>query len=241
MATPGGVDGGRIGEGEGGEAGGAGPRVLVATERSWRIARRHLPGLVEGWVPVPGEERATSWGLPPTGRWGAPVTGDLRPRLAAAGEPCDPVAAEVAEGANGGGPERVVFDFGREVTGYLRVARPPDAPLQGPSVSLFAVADQPVRPLTPGVGALPLVTLPGSPAWTDVVPRRFRYAAVVGLEGPLEASVLPVAPEALASLPGSVSTEAADPGILGLARTPHRLPAEDAVRRRLQRAEEGPE
>jgi hypothetical protein len=224
-----------------GDEDGVAPRMLLATDESWRVARRHLPGLVEGWVPVPGEEWARSWGLPPTGRWGMPVAGGVRPRLAAVGEPCDPVAAEVAEGANGGGPGRVIFDFGREVTGYLRVGRPPDAPLQGPTVSLFAVADRPVRPLTPGSGALPLVTLPGTPAWTDVVPRRFRYAAVVGLEGPLEASVLPVSPHALAALPGSITTEAADPGLLGLARTPRRLPAEDAVRRRLQKAAEEPE
>ena len=148
------------------------------------------------------------------------------------------VARAAAAARRAATPERMVFDWGREVVGYLRIARPPDAPAATPTVSLFAVGDAPPRPLDRTARSLPLVTLPGEATWTDVVPRRFRYAAVVGLEGPLAASVLPLSPDALAELPGAVTGEAAEPTVLGLQR-PRRTPAEDAVRRRLAEAKEG--
>ena len=72
------------------------------------------------------------------------------------------------------------------------------------------------------------------------MPRRFRYAAVVGLEGPLAASVVPVSPRALAALPGAITGELGEPGVLGIER-PQRIPAEDAVRRRLDEARDGSE
>lgn len=223
----------------------------VVTDRSWRLVPQHQPGLLEGWLPVAGgaaspetageEEpfpRPRSWGRPPTGRWDLPRRGEVRPVAASLESPGIRVCApSPAQGGVGEPPQRVVFDFGREVTGYLEISRPAGPPVP-PRVSLLATGEGPPRPLADPAAAVPVVAVPGSPRWSDVVPRRFRYAAVVGMEGPLEAAVLPVEPDLLEALPGALTGEAATPGLLGLFPRGRRTPAEDAVRRRLMAAEE---
>jgi|GEM_PF-600642 len=204
-------------------------------------------------------ERPISWGRPPVGRWGRPVTGEPRPTLASVGELC-PTGPVLRSRSAGGEPPtgdpapiRALFDFGRKVTGYLVVEHPPVAPTAPAQVSLFALGDEPLA-LVPAAessevpqvttvvegDALPMVTLPGRAVWTDVVPRTFRYAAVAGLRPPLSVAVLEIDPTAVAALPGALRSEAAEPGLAGLPPRPRRTPAEDLVRRRLNEADEDP-
>lgn len=204
----------------------------VVSDRSWRIARRQRPGLVEGWAPVPEDETAFSWGRPPVGRWDHPGEPIPRPLPGECGDPCNPVPAEHSEGE---APFRVAFDWGREVTGYLAITRPaPEASALTPEVALASVGAEPPTPLSHPDRAVALVTLPGDPTWVDTVPRTFRHAAVVGLAGDLTATVLPVDPAALDLLPRPDTPPPR--GVLGLTPPPQPTPAENEVRRKLLKA-----
>jgi hypothetical protein len=210
---------------------GEGEPVLV-TDGSWRVLRRHHPGLLPAWQPLTDGEPPESLGRPPVGRWGVPVAGPTRPLALAAAALCQPVAPRARADEDGA----TVFDWGGEVYGYLTVRRAP-APAGGPEVALFLTGDRPRRPLGEPEAALPLVALPGSPEWTDTVPRRFRYATVTGLAGLGGAAVLPVDPRAAPRLPRAVPPDRR--GVFGIQPPPYLTPAEKRVRRRLDRGEPG--
>ncbi|HEX2253513.1 MAG TPA: hypothetical protein VHQ65_09620 [Thermoanaerobaculia bacterium] len=214
--------------------------AAVVTDRSWHLLPRHHPGIVPAWQPVGAGEGLVSWGRPPVGRWGRPERGPgegrPRPLAAAAGLPCDPLPAVARRGE---APGRVVFDFGREVTGYLALIREPAAAAGPSDAALLLTGAEPLAPLEHPRQAVPVVTLPGLPVWTDVVPRRFRYAVVSGLPGLAAAQVLPVFPEALGRLPepraeGLAAGERSEAdGIVGLRPPVRTSPTEEAVRRRV--------
>ena len=204
----------------------------IESDESWRIVRRHHPGLVRGWQPLGepaagGAEEPYLWGRPPVGRWGRPREVRERPLAAAVAEPCAPRPAVARSAAPG---FRQVFDWGEEVFGYLTLRL--DPALAGePPVGLLLTGAEPRRPLEDPELAAPVVPLPLLPVWTDVLPRRFRYASITGLPTLVAAEVLPVDPGAAALLP--------DPGsapptpLLGLDAPLHLTPAERAVRRRI--------
>lgn len=296
-------------------------KPLVVTDGRWRIFRRHRLGLVRGWLPLAGSpealgEAAQVWGLPPIGRWGRPAPGPRRPLFAELTGGSRPLAARTSSpyppAASGGpalstaGTAIVLFDWGREVEGYLvlepgysagaadmagidpdrlpppdrlRVAllfagprqwaapsailaaaprvservpsRGPPVPSQGPPLPLVAAL-----PRQPPAAAVLL--LPGGREWLDAAPRRFRYALVAGIEGPLAARVYSVEPRAAAGLVAapelgdlsqpSQRSQLSDPGqlgrlgnlgnvsrgVFGIAPPPLRTPVEDEVRRKLQ-------
>lgn len=198
---------------------------VAVSGADWRVARRHRPGLVEGWAPIPGEETALSWGRPPVGRWGEARRAVERPRAASAGELCEPVTAEAAVGPIAS------FDFGRPVTGYLGVELDPATVKEQPRpLALVTTGDD-----AGGDGETaprPVLPVPGRPVWTDTVPRTFRHVVVTGLEGPLVATVLPVSAAALDRLP---EPAAAPPAGLGGVEPPARLSLlEVLVHRRLE-------
>ncbi len=117
----------------------------------------------------------------------------------------------------------MLYDWGREVTGYLSVEMPPSAKL---GVALLFTGDQPPDPLRSEPGGSILV-VPGRHQWMDACPRRFRYAVILGLERPASLSVLP-APVAPAS-----AREVK--GVFGIEPPPLRTPVEDEVWGKLQR------
>jgi hypothetical protein len=196
-------------------------RALVGTDGAWRTFRRHRLGLVRGWLPVdaagglaavstagPGEA-VVSWGRPPVGRWGrvvppwprplfAELTGGGRP-VAAAGE-----TLYTPPAASGLPADRsmVLFDWGREVTGYLALetgfepgmdSELAQSPPDHQRTALLWTGDAPPQPAASGPGPSGAVVLMANEhQWLDARLRRFRYALVFGLERPLAARVYAV-------------------------------------------------
>lgn len=220
-------------------------RPLVATDGSWRLFRHAQPGLVEGWWPSGPGEPALVWGVPPTGRWGSPGPSAPRPlfaRLIAAWEPVPAAAESPLDLSSASVPpdpralgaatlgRTVLFDWGREVTGYLELDFAPEAAAAPPPTSLvFTGTAAPPDPLAerPAIAA---VCMPGETTWSDARPRRFRYVAVVGLRPLVGAGVVELAaPVALAA------DSPPESGVLGI--RPPRLPTpvEDEVWRKLKR------
>jgi hypothetical protein len=157
----------------------------------------------------------------------------LRPVSAALTGPAAP--GRPAPGALPGFPligPHAVFDWGREVEGYLQLDLPPGETL---GTGLLFTGTRPPDPLREPPASAVLVA-PGSPTWTDARPRRFRYAVILGLERPLAASVRPLAAgEARASLrPGGPSRKV-EKGLLGIVPPPLRTPVEDEVWRKFKR------
>lgn len=233
-------------------AGADADQPLLVSDRSWWIFERDHPGILQGWLPQEQGEPAISWGRPPTGRWGVAGEGVPRPLLREVREPRPPwvprrlATGEAASEGRGGwrraAPQplwhgvqalsplgtQVLFDFGREVTGYLVLAQKPPA---GQSAGLVWLGAEPPEP-RPGTADTAAVPVPGSEVWHDALPRRFRYVLVLGLDPVVGAWVEPVAPRWLAVLP---APPAAEPrGVFGLPAPPLRTPIEDEVRRKLK-------
>jgi hypothetical protein len=215
-------------------------RQLVGTDRHWRILRRHELGLVRGWLPIRGGEPALCWGYPPIGRWGRPTMSAPRPLLAEQlGSPQPallmrplPLDAGLAAGRLPG--SSLLYDWGRPVEGYLRLEVPPAKELG--TALLFvgdggATGDRPPDPLAGHPAAV--LILPGERDWMDSLPRRFRYALLVGLAQPAVATALPVA---LPVPGGAVRSPRPSAGrVFGIAGPPLRTPVEDEVWGKLQR------
>ena len=211
-------------------------RQLVGTDKHWRILRHHELGLVRGWLPIRGGDPALCWGYPPIGRWGRPRIGAARPLLTAQlGNPQAallmrplPIAAGMAAGRRPGAS--LLYDWGRPVEGYLSLEIPPAKEIG--EALLFVgdggpTGDLPPDPLAGGPTAAVLI-LPGQRDWMDALPRRFRYALLVGLTRPALAAVLPV-PAASPRRPFE------DRGVFGIQGPPLRTPVEDEVWSKLQR------
>jgi hypothetical protein len=221
---------------------GASGRVLLGTDERWRIFRRDDPFLLRGLAPIQETgEPSASWGLPPMGRWGVPEVDPARsPRplyreLAAAGPPATARPLTLADPPARGLPPvpRTVFDFGREVTGYLHLDFAPDR-VQRSGLLYTGSAGIPSLGEARPDGAV--ITLPGRNGWDDACPRRLRYAMVLGL-APRGAKVQPVDPARVAPLllrpPRGAS--ARPEGVFGLAPPPLRSPVEHEVGREFQR------
>ncbi len=213
-------------------------KTLVRSDGEWRIVKRHHIGLVRGWLPLgPGSgletEPAFRWGLPPTGRWGEPTVGALRPRLlelirdqplAATRVPAPRIPGLPATSAR----HLALFDFGREVTGYLNLQMQAG---DGLRKALLYTGSEPPDPLVQRpAGAV--LALTGRRSWMDAQPRRFRYALVVG-DRPAAARVLPVDPKAADGLFADGNERKVE-GVFGIDPPRLRTPVEDEVWRELQ-------
>lgn len=211
---------------------------LVWTDESWTLFDRYQAGLVRGWTPLGLSKEKTGapafvWGFPPVGRWGNPSLGAEAPLFAAVSPqrqflPGRPVGGHLPDlDARG---SRHVFDFGREVAGYLSLDLPPG---ETPGVGLLFTGLERPDPIRQAPTAAVLVP-PGSPGWADARPRRFRYVAVLGLKRPVTAQVRLVnAARAASLLPAPDQGE--EEGVLGLDPPPLRTPVEDEVWREFKR------
>ncbi len=212
-------------------------RQLVRTDERWRIFHQHHPGIVRGWLPlqrkpedsprIPGSKPAFCWGVPPTGIWGRPRAGQPLPLLfeMASGPSVSAVAATAA--GTQGGPPAQLFDWGREVAGYLTIQVPAVPALQAGLLFTGATPPDP-RQQRP---AAPVLVMPGQRVWRSARPGRFRYALVVGIRNPSGAGVQPVDPAVLARrLPKPYKVE----GVFWIDPPPLRTPVEDEVWGELQ-------
>ncbi len=215
---------------------GAGEPILVSDE-SWRIYRKHELGLVRGWLPLGNDgagEPAFCWGNPPLGRWGQPRLGPIEPLLPQA--PLVPAVSALPLALNLGGNEAgrppgspVLYDWGREVEGYLTLDVPPS---KDPGTGLLFLGAKPPDPRRTPYTA-PVLVLPGRHDWMDAQPRRFRYAVVMGLALPVTAgagaaSVLPAPARSLSRDPDEMK-------VFGIEGPRLRTPVEDEVWSKLQR------
>lgn len=167
----------------------SGSRQIVMTDESWSVLWEYRedakwPGMVTGEIaPV------RVWGVPPTGRWGAPRTSVLRPRLPQQLLSRRPLPAARAR-LQGKGKWRplpetpsaeqplgrwVTFDFGREVAGFINIV----PALRGGMRGMFWLGKHaPVNPRSRRPDGR-LFAMVGQGSWTDAVPRKFRYVTVV--------------------------------------------------------------
>lgn len=225
---------------------GGGQGVTCASGASWRIFRAAPPGLVAGWAPLVAGEQPVLLGRPPVARWGETAAGATLPRWdqVETGQPLAPLgtrrgrAADVRAraAANAGTPGAaatvppvdLIFDWGEEVQGVLEVVLAKD------DVSKSATGSSADRPAVirfsseppPADGAEVVLVVPsGDRRWRDAVPRRFRYARVVGFLGIDRVAVLPLAP---ALVPPPAPPLA---GVLGIVPPPQQSAAVGEIRR----------
>ena len=207
-------------------------RQLARSDESWRIVHTHHPGLVRGWLPlarrpedppeIPESEPAFCWGLPPTGNWGRPVAGAPRPLLFEMTSSSAVPGTAVPRAKLSEKPTRQLFDWGREVAGYLMVEVRPEPELQ---VGLLFTGDAPPDPYRDRPAGAVLL-MPRERVWRAARPGRFRYALVVGLAQPRSASVRPVD---AAVLPRLMARTHPLEGVFGISPPPLRTPVEDKV------------
>jgi hypothetical protein len=207
-------------------------RQLVGTDERWSLFHQHHPGLVRGWLPlarkpdappnIPTSQPAFCWGLPPTGAWGRPVPGAPRPLLFSLVSGSSIPAAVVDRAGAEGKPPMQLFDWGRQVEGYLTIDVAASPEMQ---VGLLFTGDTPPDPHRDRLTA-PVLLLPRQRVWRAARPGRFRYALVVGIANPREVGVQPVDPAVLPRL-----LPAAHPvkGVFGITPPPLRTPVEDKV------------
>ena len=215
-----------------------GGKTLVRTDGDWRIFERHHFGLLRGWLPLGPSgglesEPAFSWGLPPIGRWGRPEAGPVRPRMSELiqGQPVSGTrlaAPRIPALPPTSASRMALFDWGREVTGYLVLQMPPEDGLRTALFFTGVGVPDPLRERPAGA----VLAMTGRRSWMDVRPRRFRYALVIG-DRPLAARVLQVDPEKAAGFlaDGAPKIE----GVFGIEPPPLRTPVQDEIWRELQR------
>jgi hypothetical protein len=213
-------------------------KTLVRTDGDWRIFERHHFGLLRGWLPLGPSgglesEPAFSWGLPPIGRWGRPEAGPVRPRLSELiqGQPVSGTrlaAPRIPALPPTSAQRMALFDWGREVTGYLVLQMPPEDGLRAALFFTGVRLPDPLRERPAGA----VLAMAGRRSWMDIRPRRFRYALVIG-DRPLAARVLQVDPARAAGFlaDGAPKIE----GVFGIEPPPLRTPVQDEIWRELQR------
>lgn len=211
--------------------------LLLGTDERWRIVRRQQLGLARGWLPLGDAEPAQSWGHPPVGRWGLPEEGRKKPLFFdLVARPVRPASVHPVSVVTGARPEgaAVLLDWGREVVGYLSLDV---APAEKIGTALLFTGTEPPDPLAARPDTAVLVA-PGARRWLDSHPRRFRYALVLGLERPVAARLLPLAPGLDARTVADLLPPASDgepPSVFGIEAPPLRTPVEDEVWSKFQR------
>jgi hypothetical protein len=125
----------------------------------------------------------------------------------------------------------VLLDWGKVGTGYLSLELPVR---QERDIGLLWVGETPPDPYRTRPAGTVLLR-PGSGAWDDAHPRRFRYALVVGLGVEVGAWLTPLPQGSAPDLDLSVAKVEGERGAFGVTPRPSRAPVEDEVWRKLQR------
>ncbi|MGB5892306.1 MAG: hypothetical protein WBH75_20305 [Thermoanaerobaculia bacterium] len=216
--------------------------LRIVSDDSWEVVGRGLRGLFGNRQELVLEEAVEVLGKPPVGRWGLPRAAISKPTVADLRVGDRPLAAErVLVGPDNepwGGQGRiqrrstrfrwwVTFDWGREVTGYLRFR----FPAKGGTRGLVIVGVEPPDNKRQPADTF-LMSLEGRRYWTDSQPRRFRYATFVGLGSVQGAEVILTDPDA--SLPWLAEKRTPE-GVFGLETGSLRTPLEDKIWSQLQR------
>ena len=219
-----------------------GEALRIVSDDDWGVVGRGLRGLFAKRPGAVAQEAVEVLAAPPAGRWGLPREAISRPTLDELRVGEQPLAAEriligpenEVWGEQGRVKRRstrfrwwVTFDFGREVTGYLRFRYPATAGTRG----LIFVGARPPDARRRSADTF-LLSLEGRRSWTDSQPRRFRYATFVGLGSIHDAEVVLTDPQA--SLPW-LAEKATPVGVFGLDSGSLRTPLEDKIRSKLQR------
>ena len=121
-----------------------------------------------------------------------------------------------------------LYDWGREVTGYLSLGVPA---AERPGIALLFTGNRPPDPLADAPAGSVLIQA-GRQDWLDARPRRFRYALLAGRVRPARVAVLPVPAWAV---PPEPEAEPEEKGVFGIVAPPLRTPVEDKVWGELQR------
>ncbi len=214
----------------------------LGTDATWRIVRELGDETLVAGTPLPDSRPARVLSLPPAGRWGRPVAGPEQPPLRGLllrveGMPPHRARSEILTrwttvgAADWDTPpvgQRVVFDWGQEVTGYLNFS----FSLTRGAKGLYFAGRGPKDPDR----AVPtgwFEKLDGTRTWTATEPRSFRYVTVVSTEPLNGARVFLADP----SQPAVRIADGPVEGVFGLEPVPLPTPAEDEIRGELESLE----
>jgi hypothetical protein len=211
---------------------------LVVSDENWIPLRRFIKKRLRPLMALDRPARAVELADPPEGRWGATTETTLKPlhsevlrgrslrarRLLVPDEPWRRLRRRGRPGRKSFG-ELVLLDWGRPVSGYLVLGFRGEVPSLG---LVYLGMDRPDVVLSaPDILA---VGTPGQDYWEDVVPRRFRYAMLVGLDNVHDARVVLTDSRQLAAQLGGHPPN----GVLGQPAPRLRSAAEDKVWSKLE-------
>lgn len=218
-------------------------QVWVGTDEEWRIVRSLTAETMVAGTPIVDSQPAEVLSLPPAGRWGRPRAGGVRLQLreqllrpegvlphrarselltrwTTLGRVVDWETPQVGR--------KVVFDWGKEVTGYLNFSFSLTREARG----LYFAGRGPKDPEFNSPSGW-FEKLDGTRTWTATEPRAFRYVTVVST-APLNGA------RAFLADTDQIGVRVADAqaeGVFGLDPVPLPTPAENEIRRELQSLE----
>ena len=122
-------------------------------------------------------------------------------------------------------PQAVLLDWGQTLSGYLtlRFASSDDV------IGLAYLSDRPPSPVRQAPDTF-IIGTPGQTYWEGAVPRRFRYALLIGLDDLIDARIVVTDPAKLRPIPGGE----APPGVLGTPAPRLRSSTEDKIWSKLE-------
>lgn len=221
----------------------AGERTLLASDGGWKLFRRYHRQLFRLGSWPEGAEAPRVWSPPPTGRWRPEPASSERPtpytedHHAPAGPPR--VAPRKTRKLWGKdwidlgqrrrrlpalGP-KVLFDWGREVSGYLFF----DLPSQDHPPALAWYGDRPPDPFERSPDEV-LIFTPGLDQWRAIHPRTFRHVLLIGVAPKRRIEVRRLVPELVESLAPPPPID----GVFGIEPANRYTPAEELVWERLR-------
>ncbi|MFQ5526841.1 MAG: hypothetical protein ACE5GX_11345 [Thermoanaerobaculia bacterium] len=172
-----------------GARGARGARGAIVTDATWRSTSRYEAALLSAGFVAEDEAPVQVWGAPPVGDWGEPIAKTMRPvldRHLIAG----PARASARIRLLGRSdwerhfPEAerriplgrwVVFDMGEVAEGYLNVV----FSSRGGARGLVYTGIERIHGPDSAEPATWFLAPPGRGSWSDLEPRRFRFAAVL--------------------------------------------------------------
>lgn len=224
-----------------------GEEPLVVTDASWQISPRYFKRLFRPDLDFEGRFPAVVVGRPPFGRWGSTAGAVPRPLHSAvrlASRPLLPARIfyypergwRRLTHRTGRGrldlPGRVLLDWGDVVDGYLTLSKPEEQPLRGLAYLGLVRPDPAANPPDAWI-----LGVEDQPYWEDSVPRRFRFALLVGLQGVSDVRVVLTDREAIDPVVAGTRMT----GVLGRPAPRLASPLEDEIWRQLESLPSGSE